>query len=123
MRVPGLVVAEVDLHQVDSCLDQLARGQERPAEGVLSIVFELPGIGIVDIKGSPGVRITQQPQGELVVAPELADRFCPAQSLLLGVDRLEYFDSPLQACPREILGERQLGNVEVVIRAFLESLS
>ena len=40
MGIPGLVVSQVDLDQVDPVLDQLAGGQQGPAEGVVSVALE-----------------------------------------------------------------------------------
>ena len=40
VRVPGLVVAEVDLHQGDPRLDQPPSHQQRPAEGVAAVAIE-----------------------------------------------------------------------------------
>ena len=38
--IPGLVVSQVDLDQVDPGLDQLSGGQQGPAEGVVSVALE-----------------------------------------------------------------------------------
>ena len=49
VRVPRLVVAEVDLHQVDARLDQPEGHQQRPAEAV-------PAVAVLDRVGRPSSR-------------------------------------------------------------------
>ena len=66
--VPGLVVAEIHLHEAHARFDELARHQERPAEGVAAIAVLRRGIGAVDVEGGLDLGIGEQAHGHVAVA-------------------------------------------------------
>ena len=60
MCIPGLIVAKIDLHQIDSQLNQVTCHQERPAEAVVTITLELFGVRLGKIKSIMGLTISQK---------------------------------------------------------------
>src|SRR4051812_1507825 len=52
MRVPGFIVAQIHLHEIDACFDKLSREQTGVAEEVAAIAIEQARIGARNIKGA-----------------------------------------------------------------------
>ena len=75
MRVPGLVVAQVDLNEVDPRLDQSAGHQQRPAESMAAVTVEHFRIGATTSKAVLDPGVGQERDGGLSVPVErLASR-------------------------------------------------
>ena len=79
VRVPGLVVAQVDLHEADPGLDQPPGHQERPAKRVAAVAVEHGRFVLIGKERPAHPRFDQQRDGRLAVGVEPAEAGRPIQ--------------------------------------------
>ena len=86
VRVPGLVVAQVDLDQRDAGFDQPSGHQQRPAIAVAAVADLLGVFFVGDVKGMPYLGVVEQRDGSLTEAAEISGLDSLVQVLLLFLD-------------------------------------
>src|SRR5262249_49602124 len=89
VRVPGLVVAEIHLDEIDACLDQPACHEQRPAKGIPSIAIKSLGIGMRHVEGLSHVGIRKERNRCLALVIEILRAGELFEVAALRVDPLE----------------------------------
>ena len=108
VRVPGLVVPEIHLNQIDPRLDQAAGHQERPAERVPAVAIQDLRLGINDVEGLPDSRVGQERDCRLAVLIERGGLGDALERAPAAIERLQQF----QAMPKRAVnpsGSDRLG--------------
>lgn len=121
--IPGFIVTEVDLDEVDTGFDKAGSHQQRPAERVAAVLLQFFVRGLGDIECAADFLIDEKRDRSLSVGTELCQCFAAVECFALGVDVSEESETALDTRGGEAFGERQEGGLELtrpgVVRAAL----
>src|SRR5262249_22738016 len=104
MRIPGLVIAEVHLHEIDAGLDEPACHKERPAKRVLAVALLHFGRGSRHVDRFADASVDKQRDRSLAVAVELLDRGEAIEIGALPIDEPQQLDAVVESAASEPFG-------------------
>ena len=112
MRVPGFIVAQVHLDQIDTRLHQSPGHQQGPAERIAAIAIQF-GIGRRrDVEGAADLLIGQQRDCRLSMPVEFLGRGSRLQLNSLVIDPLQQFQAIGQPTLSQRVGQRKIGSLK-----------
>ena len=109
VRVPRLVVAQVDLNEVDPSLDEPAGHQERPAERMAAVSVEHFRVGVEDVERVLDLHVGQERDGGLSMSVERLVRRPSIERGTLVVDAFSNDIRPESRVRENPAGKPRLG--------------
>ncbi len=110
--VPGLVVAQIYLHQANTRLDEAGGHQAGPAESVVAIFLPFGGGNGVDVEGAAHSRVHQQRDRLLAQAVHAAEPGRPVEPAALFIDQAQQVQPAVETGAIDHLGQAEIGDLK-----------